>query len=160
MVADIDNQTRSQAGKNIHAEMGKRYQVRAYRFSSVTSSEGLMLDQLEQPAFASALREKIGQFRFEKQPPVQTTPEWVGIPAGLAVSVVLGMVLKRRPKPLGTFPLVLICLVCFLLIVAVALNITNRQRMEGLQRERKAYIEQLNAYLVQLLSVCDQYGID
>ncbi len=137
------------------AAFNRWYEARVHRWSSMTYSEGILLDQEDNPAFSTRLRSVLKAFRFHKVEPAGEKPFWMGMAAGAAAGVLAGGVLMLLHW--GKFKAILSGIVIFV-VIATAFSRRNADFAKQEQaRVRENYIQQLKDYQKELIAVCDQY---
>lgn len=137
------------------------YRANAYRFSSMNAIEGISLDQVNNPAFARALREKINGFHFAKvdAAPAADFKMTVAVSCAAAAAVILLL-------PLLPFLWTKVLWVRALLgsVAAAAAFLLQVQKAADAQQKDQErifaeYADQLKNYLPELIAVCEQYKV-
>ena len=141
---------------NIPACLNEWYKVRAYRWRSLTYSEGIILEQNTSSEFAEKLLELIESFSFKS---VESTQKKSFLPK-IAIGVILGIVIALLSKLcffdtvksylLGSALCVMFCF--FTYKRASTFNQNENQRVKS------EYVKQLkDHYLKHLLKLCKSY---
>lgn len=161
LVEDFVNENRNAPAQTV-AQFRDWYRVRAHRFSSITAVEGMNLDQLNNPDFAKALRDKIDRFDFRK-PESQAAPDArTGMIAGAVVGVALVFLLPLLPFlwTKGWILRILIGVAAFLVISLWQISSVSTAQKNEQERVFTEYVHQLEDYLPSLLEVCREYGVN
>ncbi len=74
--------------------MNRWYKARAFRWSSISESERMILDDLKQPEFAGQLRQALNNFKFTKEETGTVASAGPMLALSAAAGAALGAVLK------------------------------------------------------------------
>lgn len=141
---------------NIPDCLNEWYKTRAYRWRSITYSEGVILEQNANPEFAEKLLELIESFSFKS---VESAPKKSFLPQ-IAIGVILGIVIALLSK-LCFFDTVKSYLLGFALCVMFCFFEYKRAstfNQNESQRVKSEYVNQLkDYYLKHLIKLCKSY---
>ena len=121
-------------------------------------TEGVLLDQVANETFATALRTCMGEFRFKKTEKKKTSPMWIGPVMGLALAAVAVMIASFLLH-WSIFRSAIVGLILFVLtITGYTRNIHNAIDKDS-ERIQDAYVQQLRDYWPQLEAICRDYAV-
>lgn len=131
------------------------YEARVHRWSSITYSEGILLEQENNADFSKELQSVLNSFRFHDVDFGDVKPNWKGIVAAIAIGIIVtGLLMMLH---IGQMKSIVSGGVLFV-VIAVTLQ---RKRMEYEKYRQKClkdgYIQQLKDYQDKLAAVCDKY---
>lgn len=137
------------------AAFNRWYEARIHRWSSITYSEGILLDQENNPAFSADLRSALKAFRFHKVEPAGEKPLWMGMAAGLAAGVIVGGLLMLFHW--GKIKAIISGIVMLVVIVTAFSRKNADFEKQEQKRVKESYIQQLKDYQKELIAVCGQH---
>lgn len=139
------------------AAFNRWYEARVHRWSSMTYSEGILLEQENNPEFSAGLRSVLKSFRFSKVEAGQEKPSWPGIAAGVAAGILVGGILMLLHW--GRIKAIISGAVMLVVVVAAFSRKNADDAKQEQKRVRESYIRQLKDYQRELIAVCDQYQV-
>lgn len=134
------------------------YATRLHRWSSITYSEGILLEQENNPEFAHHLKNTMGNFRFQFVTPAKKIPVWPGIAVGAAVGAAASAILMLVHW--GAIKSVIGGIVLCMVIASGSFRSNAAFRKKEKNREKNEYVGQLKDYKKKLIAVCDKYRIN
>lgn len=140
---------------NATAAFNRWYEARVHRWSSITYSEGILLEQENNPSFSKELQSVLKNFRFTDVPPVKEGQLWIGAAAGVAAGVIAGRVLMLLHW--GKMKAIISGIVLLIVIIAAFAKSNADKRVQEQKRMKDEYVQQLKDYQGQLLIVCDKF---
>lgn len=141
--------------ENVIASFNRWYEARIHRWNSITYSEGIILEQENNPDFCDELKGVLKKFRFTKVEASDSSPKWIGIVAGLIGGGLAGGVLALLHW--GIVRTVISGVIVFIMIaIGFSKKNTDTEKKEA-ARVKEAYIQQLKDYQKTLIAVCDKY---
>lgn len=133
------------------------YMTRIHRWNSVSYSEGIMLDQLNQPDFSRELRAVLKEFCFQTVETSGESPVWRGPLIGLAVGVAAAVGMKVLQW--GTLRASISGIILFAVVTVAFQNSAATSRKQEQERIKNGYVEQLKNYENILKKICEKYGV-
>lgn len=133
------------------------YKTRVHRWKSITYSEGILLEQVNNAEFAERLRTEMEKFCFQLVEPEKEKSAWTGIAAGAAAGAAAGGILAFLHW--GAAKVVISGIALFAVTAAGSLQSNAACRKEEQKRVREGYIGQLKSYEGTLLELFNQYNI-
>lgn len=140
---------------NATAAFNRWYEARIHRWNSITYSEGILLEQENNPSFSKELQSVLKNFRFTDVPPVKEGKLWIGITIGVTAGIIVGRVLillhweKMKAIISG--------IVLLIAIIAAFAKSNADKKIQEQKRMKDKYVQQLKDYQNQILIVCDKY---
>lgn len=140
---------------NATAAFNRWYEARVHRWSSITYSEGILLEQENNSSFSKELQSVLKNFRFTDVPPMKEGPLWLGIAVGVAAGVIAGRVLMLLHW--GKMKAIISGIALLIVIIAAFAKSNADKRNQEQKRIKEEYVQQLKDYQNQILIVCDKY---
>lgn len=140
---------------NATAAFNRWYEARVHRWSSITYSEGILLEQENNPSFSKELQSVLKNFRFIDVPAIEEKPLWIGIAVGAVAGVIAGRVLMMLHW--GKMKAIVSGIVLLIVIIAAFAKSNADKKMHEHKRIKDEYVQQLKDYQNQILIVCDKY---
>lgn len=142
---------------NAATAFNRWYEARVYRWSSVTYSEGILLEQENNPAFSKELQSVLKSFRFHDVASAIEKPIWMGVAIGIAAGIFIGGVLMLFHG--GRIKAIVSAIVLFVVIIVAFQKKNTDGKVQEQKRVKDGYIQQLRDYQNKLVAVCDKYKV-
>lgn len=153
-VADMSNR----AVKDITVpSVSKWYKSAAFRWNSLITVEGKLLDAEKDEKFKQELLKYIGDFRFSEEEGVNKPSPIPYVAAGVIAAAAAGSAI-RYFKHISWVPTVFISLAVLLVPVAVYAKMLDDYNIKGKRKLIDKYAAQMDEYRNKLLKICKKYG--
>lgn len=140
------------------AAFNRWYEARVHRWNSITYSEGILLEQENNPAFSTNLRLVLQNFRFHSVKPQTGQPVWIGIAASaLGGGIATGTLLLFH---WGEIKAIISGAALFVVIAAAFSKKNADSKKLEQKRVKEAYIQQLKDYQSELIAICNKYDMN
>lgn len=158
--AEFDYLTsKGEFNKDIPNVYNEWFQTRIHRWSSVVYTEGVTLNQLNNPGFAGKLRSTMQQFSFTLVSREKEKQQWPGAVIGIALGVVIFFLIKHLFSRSVILSVIAGILSGFGISYRYFASVDSANRNEA-NRVKNAYVSQVQEWEANLLDICQEYGID
>lgn len=140
---------------NETASFNRWYEARIHRWNSITYSEGIILEQENNPDFSRELLKVLKGFKFRNVEPEKEKPMWIGIVAGVIAGVAVSAILTFLGW--GKIKAVISGAVLLVVIIAAFSKENADYKNQEDKRVKEEYIQQLRGHQKEIIAVCDKY---
>ena len=141
---------------NDAASFNSWYSVRIHRWNSIAYSEGIILDQQNNPQLSSAILASLANFKFRHVDKPKTKSAWSGIAVGGAAGVVTAFAVNYF-FDWKTFSTVIAGAAAFMVCAASAVGLSSGSSRDEDEKLRQEYLSQLESYWGELEKVCRKF---
>ena len=141
---------------NDAASLNTWYSVRVHRWNSVAYSEGIILDQQNNPELSKAVLDALGGFRFRQTDKPRAKSAWPGLIAGAAAGVGAAFAVKHF-LDWGSIRTTLTGALAFIACAVSAVRLSSGSAKDADEKLRREYLSQLEDYWGELEAVCRKF---